>query len=423
MKRSRTCLNLVELDTTTASPKRTCSLPNLASSGSSSSFYINNTTAAALRQNRQDTLPFFHQYTAPSMCQGPPTGYQQPTTTTTTTTVVRAEVAFVVESIVRSQGSLSEITIHEGQQFIGEEVAAGAGGAEAAAAEPQSSRAGHHGGVSVSLFGGAVRGSLFEDEYSSDYFCGVASSDEAEDDSNSDSVAATATATTTAEAMARDFNVNGSVCCVRQISDADSTTSCARQVSDASSSSSGGGGGTGVGCTFEGETDDYVSGTDFVGCAQGSAASTDVAAAAAAPKSWGECSFGGGDYSAGGGSSGNGPGGVPISSGPHAGGSWRSPTGGGPRVTVRICSPPDDSNSNSRLRRTVPPPWPMSAVPHSSMMNTWQHHGHLHRRGRGGSDEEDGSLVFANRFAPSDDAKVLVEMARLRLVDAETASA
>lgn len=70
MKRSRTCLNLVELDTTTASPKRTCSLPNLASSGSSSSFYINNTTAAALRQNRQDTLPFFHQYTAPSMCQG-----------------------------------------------------------------------------------------------------------------------------------------------------------------------------------------------------------------------------------------------------------------------------------------------------------------------------------------------------------------
>lgn len=104
---------------------------------------------------------------------GPPTGYQQPTTTTTTTTVVGAEVAFVVESIVRSQGSLSEITIHEGQQFIGEEVAAGAGGAEAAAAEPQSSGAGHHGSVSVSLFGGAVRGSLFEDEYSSDYFCGV----------------------------------------------------------------------------------------------------------------------------------------------------------------------------------------------------------------------------------------------------------
>lgn len=109
---------------------------------------------------------------------GPSAVYQQPTMTTTataSTTTGGEEAAFVVESIVRSQGSLSEITIHEGQQFIGEEVAAA--GAAAAAVEPQSAAA------SVSLFGGAVHGSLFEDDFgddSSDYFCGVRSERETE---------------------------------------------------------------------------------------------------------------------------------------------------------------------------------------------------------------------------------------------------
>lgn len=77
-----------------------------------------------------------------------------------------AEGSFVVESIVRSKGSLNEITIVEGQQFIGEE------SMETAAPEvPQCSAAG---GSPVSLFGGAVHGSLFEVcGDSSDYFCGV----------------------------------------------------------------------------------------------------------------------------------------------------------------------------------------------------------------------------------------------------------
>lgn len=73
----------------------------------------------------------------------------------------------MVESIVRSKGSLNEITIVEGQQFLGEET-----GETAAPEVPQCSAAG---GSPVSLlFGGAVHGSLFEDcGDSSDYFCGV----------------------------------------------------------------------------------------------------------------------------------------------------------------------------------------------------------------------------------------------------------
>lgn len=77
-----------------------------------------------------------------------------------------AEGSFVVESIVRSKGSLNEITIVEGQEFIGEE-----SGETPAPEVPQCSAAG---GSPVSLFGGAVHGSLFDDcGDSSDYFCGV----------------------------------------------------------------------------------------------------------------------------------------------------------------------------------------------------------------------------------------------------------
>lgn len=82
-----------------------------------------------------------------------------------------ADGKFVVESIVRSQGSLNEITIHEGQQFIGQE-----SNDAFATAVPQesSSAAGVQQHSSEQLFGGAVIGSLFEDGGdSSDYFCGV----------------------------------------------------------------------------------------------------------------------------------------------------------------------------------------------------------------------------------------------------------
>lgn len=69
---------------------------------------------------------------------------------------------------MRSKGSLNEVTIVEGQQFIGEE-----SGETAAPAVPQWSAAG---GSPVALFGGAVHGSLFKDcGDSSDYFCGVSS--------------------------------------------------------------------------------------------------------------------------------------------------------------------------------------------------------------------------------------------------------
>lgn len=80
---------------------------------------------------------------------------------------MEAERAFVVDSIVRSQGSLNEITIFEGKQFIGQE----SGEATAApAAVPQSSAV----QPGMSLFGGAVIGSLFDDSGdSSDYFFGV----------------------------------------------------------------------------------------------------------------------------------------------------------------------------------------------------------------------------------------------------------
>ncbi len=52
MKRSRTCLNLVELDTPSAAPKRTCSLPNLSWSDASSSSF---------GQSHRDTLLFLQQ--------------------------------------------------------------------------------------------------------------------------------------------------------------------------------------------------------------------------------------------------------------------------------------------------------------------------------------------------------------------------
>ncbi len=85
-----------------------------------------------------------------------------------------AKGSFLVESIVHSMGSLNEITIVEGQQFIGEESgdAAAGGGGGAPAAVPESSVA--CGASAVPLFGGAVHGGLFDDGGdSSDYFCGV----------------------------------------------------------------------------------------------------------------------------------------------------------------------------------------------------------------------------------------------------------
>lgn len=249
----------------------------------------------------------------------------------------------------------------------------------------------------------------------------MASSDEAEEDRNSDNVIATAT-TTAAEAMATDLNFNDDVSFVRQVSDAGSTTSCARQVSDSSSSSGGGGiGSTGAGYAFEGETDDFVVSTGFDDFAQGSAVAAAGVPSAAVQQSWNGVPFGAGNYSTD--DAGNNPGVVPISSGPLAGGSWRSPTAGGPRVTVRIRSPSDGSiasSSTSRQRSmTVPPPWPMSAVPHSSMMHHNWHRRHRHPHGHGGSEEEDGSLVLA-RYGQGDNAKMLIEMDRLRLVDPET---
>lgn len=82
-----------------------------------------------------------------------------------------AKGSFVVESIVHSMGSLNEITIVEGQQFIGEESgeAGAAAGGGAPVAVPESSLA--CGASAVPLFGGAVHGSLFDD--GGDYFCGV----------------------------------------------------------------------------------------------------------------------------------------------------------------------------------------------------------------------------------------------------------
>lgn len=67
----------------------------------------------------------------------------------------------MVDSIVRSKGSLNEMTIVEGLPFP-----------EETGEVPQCIAAG--GGSAVSLFGGAVHGCLFEDcGDSSDYFCGV----------------------------------------------------------------------------------------------------------------------------------------------------------------------------------------------------------------------------------------------------------
>lgn len=69
---------------------------------------------------------------------------------------------FVVDSIVRSKGSLNEITILEHEQFIGDE------------SVDLSSGGGGGGGTAAALFGGPVSGPFFDDSGdSSDYFCGV----------------------------------------------------------------------------------------------------------------------------------------------------------------------------------------------------------------------------------------------------------
>ena len=67
MKRSRTCMNLVELDAP-AAPKRTCSLPNLAWNGSSSNIIPSS------RQSR-DTLLFFQQHAASTLSRGACEGF------------------------------------------------------------------------------------------------------------------------------------------------------------------------------------------------------------------------------------------------------------------------------------------------------------------------------------------------------------
>ena len=82
-----------------------------------------------------------------------------------------ANESFVVGSIAHSMGSLNEVTIVEGQQFIGQESGEAGLAAATPTAVPESSSA-----FAVPLFGGAVHGSLFEDGGdSSDYFCGVSS--------------------------------------------------------------------------------------------------------------------------------------------------------------------------------------------------------------------------------------------------------
>ncbi|CAN0074608.1 unnamed protein product [Ectocarpus sp. 6 AP-2014] len=337
MKRSRTCLNLFELDTP-AAPKRTCSLPsNLGSfsSSSSSSSCGSSGSSFVVRQN-QERLLFLQQHEASTLAQG-----------TAAAPATIADGNFVVESIVRSQRSLNEITIHEGQQFIGQE------SNEAATAVPQQQSFAARVQYSeqqqqqqqqqqpLSLFGGAVIGSLFEDGGdSSDYFCGVDSSDEADEDRTviaASAAAECATSTTCDSGRGAE--------CARQVSDADdNNASCARQVSDSSSSScssisngsSGSSGSSGSGViggvgaeryAFEGDDD------GIIGTAADPLVDFDTAAAAGlsfslpAAHHWG----------------GRGGGGVVVppqplvaATGPHAGGSWQPAAAGAPReVGVR----------------------------------------------------------------------------------------
>ncbi|CAN0519487.1 unnamed protein product, partial [Ectocarpus sp. 12 AP-2014] len=237
MKRSRTCLNLFELDTP-AAPKRTCSLPSNLGSFSISSIGSSSSFSLSVRQN-QERLLFLQQHAASTLAQG-----------TAAAPATIADGKFVVESIVRSQRSLNEITILEGQQFIGQEsneAATAVPQHQSLAARVQSSQQQQQ-QQPLSLFGGAVIGGLFEDGGdSSDYFCGVDSSDEADEDS-------TVIAASAAAECAISTTCDGSrgVECARQVSDADdNSASCARQVSDSSSSScssgsSGSGSGSGV---------------------------------------------------------------------------------------------------------------------------------------------------------------------------------
>lgn len=253
----------------------------------------------------------------------------------------------------------------------------------------------------------------------------VASSDEAEEDSNDAGAAAAAS-----DAVVSD-GIDGATF-ARQVSDADS--SCARQISDASSSSGssgsssscgGGDGGGNIGYAFEGEAEaDVVIGTGADALAHGTAA-----CAAPTPLSLPALQELGNDHP------------LPVVAGPHAGGSWRPRTAGGPRVKVRICSP-RTGGSGRRRSMTVPPPWPPTVVPPSAVMNGWrnepattrhdnnqQQQQRLHRLRYldvcdNSIDNEDGSLVSALGlgFGLSDDAKMLIGLDRLRLVDPETAS-
>lgn len=84
---------------------------------------------------------------------------------------------FVVDSILRSTGSLNEMVILEHEQFIGDEssVDLGRTSSSSSSSSSTSSLGCSSGGVEAALlFGGAVSGSLFDDTGdSSDYFCGV----------------------------------------------------------------------------------------------------------------------------------------------------------------------------------------------------------------------------------------------------------
>ncbi|CAN0464845.1 unnamed protein product, partial [Ectocarpus sp. 12 AP-2014] len=362
MKRSRTCLNLFELDTP-AAPKRTCSLPSNLGSFSSSSIG-SSSFSLSVRQN-QERLLFLQQHAASTLAQG-----------TAAAPATIADGKFVVESIVRSQRSLNEITIHEGQQFIGQEnneAATAVPQQQSLAARVQSSEQQQQ--QPLSLFGGAVIGSLFEDGGdSSDYFCGVDSSDEADEDSTViDASAAAECAISTTCDSSRGAE------CARQVSDADdNSASCARQVSDSSSSScssssngsSGSGSGSGViggvgaeRYVFEGDDD------GIIGTAADRFVDLDTAAAAGlsfslpAAHHWG----GGGVVVP--------PQPLVAATGPHAGGSWQPAAAGAPRVSVRISGGGGGGGGvvgTSRERSmTVPPPWPATMVPTSALMNGW----------------------------------------------------
>ncbi|CAM9630533.1 unnamed protein product, partial [Scytosiphon promiscuus] len=237
MKRSRTCLNLVELDAP-AAPKRTCSLPNIG--GYKNAQQQHQHQHQHQHSVHRDSLLFFRQQAASLLAEA------ELSRTPPTSTAMEVERAFVVDSIVRSQGSLNEITIFEGRQFIGEE------SGDVPSPVPQSCAV-QPGAPGMSLFGGAVIGGLFDDSGdSSDYFFGAASSDEAEEDSSDKAGATVATpaavgvgAGTTMAASVQDTDSDncrstvrggsggGGANFARQVSDTDSNISCARQISDA----------------------------------------------------------------------------------------------------------------------------------------------------------------------------------------------